>query len=81
MSRPDVAALGFEDALAALEERVRMIEAGDLPLDRALALYEEGVELAERCHAQLEVADERVAKLRRGRHHIEEDPIPDVEGP
>ena len=79
MSPVDTESLGFEAALAALEERVRRIEGGEIPLDEALALYEEGVALAERCHGQLEAAEERVAKLRRGPHGIEESPIPDVD--
>lgn len=68
---------GFEAALAALEERVRRLEAGDLPLDEALDLYEQGVELARSCHEQLEAAEQRVAALARGRDGIEERALPD----
>ena len=71
--------LGFEEALAALEDRVRRIESGDLPLDEALGLYEEGVALAQRCHEQLESAEDRIAKLRRGAQGIDEQPLPDVD--
>ena len=39
-----VAEMGFEEAMAALEERVRKIESGELPLEETLALYEEGVQ-------------------------------------
>ena len=35
----------FEDALGRLEEIVRHLERGDLPLDDSLALYEEGTGL------------------------------------
>lgn len=57
---------GFEGALAALEERVRRLEEGDTSLDEGLALYEQGVELARRCHALLDRAEERVAEVVRG---------------
>jgi exodeoxyribonuclease VII small subunit len=77
MSRAEAEGLGFEEALAALEDRVRRIEAGEVPLEEALALYEQGVALAERCHDQLDAADERVAKLRHGARGIEEVPVPD----
>ncbi len=75
MSAPD----RFEDALAKLEERVRRLESGELPLDDALTLYEEGVELARTCHEQLEEAEQRVAALARGRAGIESSPLRDVD--
>lgn len=77
MSRAMAEGLGFEEALAALEERVRRIESGELALEDALTLYEEGVALAERCHDQLDAAEERVTKLRQGAHGIEEMPVED----
>lgn len=63
---------GFEAALAALEERVRQLEASDVPLDQALSLFEEGVALARTCHEHLEAAERRVAELTRGASGIEE---------
>lgn len=69
----------FESALAKLEERVRRLETGDLPLEEALDLYEQGVELARTCHEQLEEAEQRVAALSRGRHGVNESARPDVE--
>jgi exodeoxyribonuclease VII small subunit len=66
---------GFEDTLTALEERVRTLEAGDVPLDEALRLYEEGVALARRCHGFLDRAEERVASLVRGAEGPEERPL------
>jgi exodeoxyribonuclease VII small subunit len=67
--------VGFEEALAQLEQRVRKLEAGDVPLDDALTLFEEGVELARACHERLDEADQRVAALSRGRAGIEEHEI------
>lgn len=65
----------FEQALIELERRVRQLEAGDLTLEGALALYEEGVELARTCQDRLDAAEQRVARLVRGAEGIEEQPI------
>ena len=77
MSAPTPDTDGFEDALGKLEERVRALEAGDLPLEEALALYEQGVELAQRCHGYLDRAEQRVAAVVRGRGGTEERPLDD----
>jgi exodeoxyribonuclease VII small subunit len=58
-----IAELTFEQALAALEETVVKLEAGDLVLDESLALFEQGQMLAERCTKLLEQASLRVEQL------------------
>lgn len=70
--------LDFERALDELEKRVRRLESGDVALEEALALYEEGVALAERCQGQLDAAEVRVAQLTRGARGIDEKKLPDV---
>jgi exodeoxyribonuclease VII small subunit len=55
--------LTFEQAFAALEETVRQLELGDLPLAEALALFERGAKLAELCERQLNEAELRVRQL------------------
>lgn len=72
-------AVGFEEALEQLEARVRRLEAGDVPLDEALALFEEGVALARTCHAHLDAAEQRVASLTMGAAGVEEQPLPEPE--
>ncbi len=67
---------GFEEALTSLEERVRKLEGGDVPLDQALNLFEEGVALARTCHDHLEAAEKRVAELTRGSAGVEERTVP-----
>ncbi len=76
MTGPDAS---FEETLAALEERVRRIEAGEISLDEALDLYEQGVRLAQACHEQLEAAEKRVSQLRRGPAGVDEEPLADVD--
>ena len=39
---PPITDLSFEDALRALEDVVRRLESGDVPLDESIALYERG---------------------------------------
>lgn len=70
---------GFEDALQELERRVRRLESGEVPLDEALRLFEEGVALARSCHEQLEAAEQRVASLVRGADGVREQPLPEPE--
>jgi exodeoxyribonuclease VII small subunit len=53
----------FESALARLEEIVKSLEEGDLGLDAALELFEEGIGLSRRCHGKLEQAERRVELL------------------
>jgi len=55
--------LGFEEALAELEETVRRLEAGGLALEESLALYERGQALIARCGQQLDQAELRVRQL------------------
>lgn len=70
---------GFESALSQLEDRVRALESGEVPLDKALDLFEEGVALARTCHEHLDAAEARVARLSRGTSGIEEAPLPEPE--
>ena len=53
----------FEKAFAELEEVVQQLEAGDLTLDQAMALFERGTALATQCNAQLDAAELRVQQL------------------
>ena len=53
----------FEEALAKLEEAVRRLEEGNLPLNEAVALFEEGTRLARLCNEQLEAAELKVKQL------------------
>ncbi len=60
----------FETSLASLEQIVAQLESGDLPLERALELFEEGVGLARNCQSQLEDAERKVEMLLRERGEI-----------
>jgi len=53
----------FESALAELEQIVKALEGGDLTLERALTLFERGVELSRFCHERLDEAEKRIEIL------------------
>ena len=59
-------ALSFEDSLTILEEIVRHLEKGDLPLNDSLSLFEEGTGLIRRCGEMLDEAEQKVVKLKKG---------------
>jgi exodeoxyribonuclease VII small subunit len=47
----------FEDALGRLEEIVQQLEQGDVPLEQAMHLYEEGLALSRLCAGKLKSAE------------------------
>ncbi len=54
----------FEALYRKLEESVEKLEKGGLSLEESITLYEEGMELAKRCQALLDGAEQRITKLR-----------------
>ena len=65
----------FEAGLKDLEAVVKELEAGDLPLDRALELFEKGMKLSEACRKQLEEAETRVEILTRKGDRVHPEPF------
>lgn len=53
----------FEDSLTKLEELVKKLEAGDLPLEESLNCYEEGMVLVKSCRTALDKAEQRINLL------------------
>ena len=58
--------LSFEQSLARLDEIVRHLEKGDLPLKESLTLFEEGTGLIKNCGTMLDEAEQQVVKLMKG---------------
>lgn len=58
--------LNFEQALNRLEEIVRQMEQGSVPLSESLKLFEEGTALAARCGKELDEAEQKVVRLMKG---------------
>jgi exodeoxyribonuclease VII small subunit len=63
---PDLSQMTFEDALKALEEVVRKLETGEVPLDDSISLYERGELLRKHCQARLDAAQARIEKIVAG---------------
>ena len=55
----------FEASLEALERIVHQLESGDLPLERSLELFEEGIRLSRECQDRLNQAERRIEILLR----------------
>ena len=53
----------LEDALARLEAVVESMESGDIPLDKLVARYEEGMQLLKSCEEKLRSAELRIEEL------------------
>ncbi|MGB4780418.1 exodeoxyribonuclease VII small subunit [Candidatus Methylomirabilis sp.] len=70
----------FEEALKQLEAIVSRLEIGDLPLEEALSIFEEGVRLTKLCSTRLSEAEQRVNILTRNAEsstgRLEERPFP-----
>jgi exodeoxyribonuclease VII small subunit len=58
-------ARSFEASLEALERIVQQLESGDLPLEKSLELFEQGVRLSRECQERLSQAERRIEVLLR----------------
>ena len=58
--------LTFEQKLERLDQIVKLLEKGDAPLAESLGLFEEGAGLIRDCSKQLDEAEQKVVKLRKG---------------
>ena len=66
MSSRPVESLSFEEALARLEEIVRLLERGEAPLDQSIDLYQEGDRLRRHCESRLKAAQARIERISLG---------------
>jgi exodeoxyribonuclease VII small subunit len=57
------AQMQFEDAMKRLEEVVRRLEEGDIPLEDALELYQEGVQLSRVCAQKLDAIETKISQI------------------
>lgn len=60
---PEITELTFEQAYRQLEETVQKLESGNLPLEESLALYRQGMALAEQCSRVLDSAELSIKTL------------------
>lgn len=70
----------FEEAMARLEVIVTRLEQGEVPLEEALGLFEEGTALMKQCSTALDKAEQKVAKLLPGLNgQAVEEPMEEME--
>lgn len=62
----DTAEMSFEDALRALEDVVRKLESGEVPLEESITLYERGEKLRALCQQRLDSAQARIETIVTG---------------
>ncbi|MGL4336410.1 MAG: exodeoxyribonuclease VII small subunit [Turicibacter sp.] len=70
--------LNFDEALLQLEQIVKQLEMGNLPLERSIDLYKVGMTLSNDCHQKLQKIEAEVAKLVDASGHISEFEVTEV---
>lgn len=65
----------FEECLDRLEKIVAELERGDIALERALTLFEEGMSLSNSCRKELEEAEGRVEILLKQNGKMQAEPF------
>ncbi|PLR84491.1 exodeoxyribonuclease VII small subunit [Bacillus canaveralius] len=55
--------LTFEEAMEKLEVIVDRLEEGDVPLEEAISIYKEGMELSKLCHDKLKSVEEQLTQV------------------
>lgn len=65
----------FEECLQRLEKIVGELEKGDIPLEKSLALFEEGVQLSNACRKELEQAEGKVEILLKQNGKVTAEPF------
>lgn len=60
--------LSFEQALKRLEEIVRELEKGEIEIEKALTLFEEGTRLSRICSSKLSKIERRIEILKKGKN-------------
>lgn len=65
----------FEESLQRLEKIVDELEKGELPLEKALGLFEEGIALSGSCRKELEAAEGKVEILLKQNGKLQPEPF------
>ena len=65
----------FESSLKRLEELVKQMEQGEMPIEDALKAFEEGIGLTRECQSILDSAEQKVQVLIENRGEIESRPL------
>jgi exodeoxyribonuclease VII small subunit len=71
----EIALLKFEECLERLEKIVHELEKGEVPLEKSLTLFEEGMQLSATCKKQLEDAEGKVEILLKQNGKLQSEPF------
>ena len=63
--------LSFEEAMSKLEQIVQKLEEGDVPLEKAITYYQEGMNLSKICNDKLNSVQEKMAQIMNEQEEFE----------
>jgi len=69
----------FEECLQRLEKIVQELEKGEVPLEKSLTLFEEGMHLSASCRKELEQAESKVEILLKKNGKLQAEPFEPLE--
>ncbi|MFD2704316.1 exodeoxyribonuclease VII small subunit [Salibacterium lacus] len=55
--------MSFEQAMEKLEKIVEKLEEGDVPLEKAITMYQEGMSLSNTCHEKLQKVENQMDRI------------------
>ncbi|NBJ70199.1 MULTISPECIES: exodeoxyribonuclease VII small subunit [Clostridia] len=67
--------LTFEEAMQQLEQVVEKLETGDVPLEKAITYYQDGMKLSKLCTEKLNQAEEKMTKIMNEQGDLEPFPM------
>jgi exodeoxyribonuclease VII small subunit len=75
MGAEEQQSLSFEEAMERLETIVGKLESGDVPLETAIELFQEGMKLSQLCGAKLEQVERKIEMLIESENGIHKKPF------
>ena len=61
---PTTKKIGFEESLRNLKDIVKQLENGEIELEKAMKLYEQGIKLAAECETMIKTAKLKIEELK-----------------
>jgi exodeoxyribonuclease VII small subunit len=74
-ARSEIPLPKFEECLQRLEQIVQELEKGEVPLEKSLTLFEEGMQLSSSCRKELEEAEGKVEILLKKNGKLQAEPF------
>lgn len=67
--------ISFEEAMSKLEQIVSQLEAGDVPLEEAIALFQKGMEYSQICGTKLTEVERKIEMIVEQEGQVEKRPF------